>query len=148
MGFFSLELAGLVERFVGVELDLPAIRAARSNAMNRQIHNGEFVVGRTEDLLPGLLTQFDPSRSSIILDPPRTGCAPEVLNAIASHKINQIVYVSCHPATLARDLRTLCDSGGYQLLRVTPLDMFPQTQHVECVAVLRQPSHEPVASGQ
>ncbi len=139
VGFFSLELAALVDRFVGVELDLPAIKAARSNALNRQIHNGEFVVGRTEDLLPSLLAKFDPGSSCVILDPPRTGCLPEVLTALASQKISQIIYVSCHPATLARDLRTLCDAGGYQLHRVTPLDMFPQTQHVECVAVLRQP---------
>ena len=145
VGFFSLELSALVERFVGVELDLPAIRAARANALKRQIHNGEFVAGRTEDLLPSLFAQLDPTQSSIILDPPRTGCVPEVLNAIASHKISQIIYVSCHPATLARDLRTLCDSGGYRLHRVTPLDMFPQTQHVECVAVLRLPM--PAAPG-
>ncbi len=139
VGFFSLELASRVDRFVGMELDLPAIRAARLNAENRQIHNGEFVVGRTEDLLPEWLLRFDPDRSCVILDPPRTGCAKEVLTSIASRKIHQIIYVSCHPATLSRDLRTLCDAGGYKLHQVTPLDMFPQTQHVECVAVLRRP---------
>ena len=140
VGFFALELAHLVDRFIGVEIDGPAVRAARQNAENRKVSNGEFRAGRTEQLLPSILTEVDPARSCIILDPPRTGCDPDALESIASQRIHQITYVSCHPATLARDLRTLCDRGGYELVSITPIDMFPQTAHVECVAVVRLPT--------
>jgi len=72
-----------------------------------------------------------------VLDPPRTGCPPESLALLREQRPGQIIYVSCHPATMARDLNVLCAEGVFELLRVIPLDMFPQTQHVECVADLR-----------
>ncbi|MSR42762.1 MAG: class I SAM-dependent RNA methyltransferase [Pedosphaera sp.] len=137
VGFFSVELADLVESFAGVEVDMPAIKAARKNAADRGRSNGEFLAGRTEDLLPQLLAKFHADRTSIILDPPRTGCPPQSLQLLREVRPAQIIYVSCHPATLARDLHLLCADGVYQLTKVVPLDMFPQTQHVECVADLR-----------
>lgn len=137
VGFFSVELADLVESFAGVEVDMPAIKAARKNAAARGRSNGEFLAGRTEDLLPQLLAKFHADRTSIILDPPRTGCPPQSLQLLRETRPAQIIYVSCHPATLARDLQLLCADGVYQLTKVVPLDMFPQTQHVECVADLR-----------
>lgn len=137
VGFFSLELASLAERFVGVELDVQAIKSARQNALNRNIQNGEYVLGRTEDLLPSLLGKFAAEATTLVLDPPRTGCPPESLEQLRSVRPSQILYISCHPATLARDLSILCRDGVYSLVNVTPLDMFPQTQHVECVADLR-----------
>ncbi|MBC8001390.1 MAG: class I SAM-dependent RNA methyltransferase [Opitutaceae bacterium] len=137
VGFFSIELADLVERFAGVEIDTPAIKAARKNAADRGITNGEYLPGRTEDMLGTLLDRFSREKTTLILDPPRTGCPPESLELIRSVRPSQIIYVSCHPATLARDLNILCDGGVFQLSRVSPLDMFPQTQHVECVADLR-----------
>jgi len=140
VGFFSLSLAHRLKRFIGVEIDGPAITAARDNAKQRGITNGEFRTGRTEHALPAILAELDPDRSCILLDPPRAGCDPEALATIASQRLRQIIYVSCHPATLARDLRTLCDTGGYQLTEVRPVDMFPQTQHVECVATLDRPN--------
>ena len=138
VGFFSVELADLVESFVGVELDRPAVQAARRNATKRERTNGEFVEGRTEEMLPGLLTRFDPAATTIVIDPPRTGCPPESLAALRASGLSQIIYVSCHPATLARDLEILGADGVFAVRRVTPLDMFPQTQHVECVADLRR----------
>ncbi len=137
VGFFGIELADLVESFAGVEIDIPAIRSARLNAAKRGITNGEFITGATEDFLPSLLNRYDSSATSVILDPPRTGCPPESHQLLRQVKPAQIIYVSCHPATLARDLNILCSDNVYQLNTVVPLDMFPQTQHVECVADLR-----------
>ena len=73
----------------------------------------------------------------MILDPPRKGCLPETLSLLRETTPAQVIYVSCHPATMARDLNILCADGVFELARVQPLDMFPQTQHVECVADLR-----------
>lgn len=138
VGFFALELADLVTAFAGVELDRLAIQAARRNAAARGVTNGEFLAGHAEELLPDLLARFPAAASSLILDPPRRGCVPASLAALRAAGPQQILYVSCHPATLARDLKTLCAEGRYQLEQVIPLDMFPQTQHVECVADLRR----------
>jgi tRNA/tmRNA/rRNA uracil-C5-methylase (TrmA/RlmC/RlmD family) len=138
VGFFSVELADLVERFAGMEVDTAAIKAARQNALARGKANGEFVAGRVEDLLPGMLARFDAGASTLLLDPPRTGCPPEMLGLLAGAQPAQILYVSCHPATLARDLNVLCAQGVFELSKIIPLDMFPQTQHVECVADLRR----------
>ena len=137
VGFFGLELAGLVERFVGVELDQLAIKAARRNAQTRGITNGEFVTGRAEDLLPELLGRFSAEATCVLVDPPRTGCPPESLQLLCATRPRQLIYVSCHPATMARDLNILCADGVFELVQVIPLDSFPQTQHVECVADLR-----------
>ncbi len=137
VGFFSLELADQVERYLGVELDFAAIKAARRNAATRGKPNGEFLAGRTEDLLPEMLDKFESGKTTLILDPPRTGCPPDMLELLRRLKPAQILYVSCHPATLARDLNVLCSEGVFDLAKIVPLDMFPQTQHVECVADLR-----------
>lgn len=147
VGFFAIETADLVEKFAGVELDRPAIQAARQNAKNRSVGNGEFVDGRAEELLPGLLQRFPASETTILLDPPRAGCPPESIALLRQTRPRQILYVSCHPATLARDLKLLAEEDLYRVESVTPYDMFPQTQHVECVADLRlnerqQPSGE------
>ena len=137
VGFFGIELADLVEIFVGVELDRPAIQAARRNAASRGLANGEFIDGRAEALLPSLLDRFSAPATSVLLDPPRTGCPPESLARLRETRPAQIIYVSCHPATMARDLNILCAEGVFDLVNVVPLDMFPQTQHVECIADLR-----------
>jgi 23S rRNA (uracil1939-C5)-methyltransferase len=137
VGFFSVELADLVERYIGVELDQLAIRAARRNAVTRGRGNGEFVAGRTEELLPALLERFSPAETAVLIDPPRTGCPPESLELLRKSRPCQIIYVSCHPATMARDLNVLCAGNVFELVNVNPLDMFPQTGHVECVANLR-----------
>jgi 23S rRNA (uracil1939-C5)-methyltransferase len=141
VGFFSLELADLVEWFIGVELDAPAVKAARANARKRNRTNGEFIRGATEEFLPNILTRFRAEETAILLDPPRTGCPADSLQLLRQTRPKQVIYVSCHPATLARDLNVLCADGVFELTRVVPLDMFPQTQHVECVADLRCAAH-------
>ncbi len=104
------------------------------------------LVGTVEELLPGL----DPEPELVIVDPPRVGLAPSVIAALLTSACRRLVYVSCDPATLARDLRLLVDGDpdaerpGFTLTAVQPLDMFPHTQHVECVATLdREPGCEP-----
>jgi tRNA/tmRNA/rRNA uracil-C5-methylase (TrmA/RlmC/RlmD family) len=137
VGFFGIELADLVESFVGVEYDQLAISAAKKNAAARKISNGEFVSAKVEDVMPELIKKFSPEKTSVILDPPRKGCQPQTLALLRETRPAQVIYVSCHPATMARDLNILCADGVFELARVQPLDMFPQTQHVECVADLR-----------
>jgi tRNA/tmRNA/rRNA uracil-C5-methylase (TrmA/RlmC/RlmD family) len=146
VGFFGIETADVVESFVGVEYDQLAIKAARQNAASRKIENGEFIAAKVEAVLPELLQKFsvladghhEKNKTSVMLDPPRKGCWPETLELLRQTKPAQVIYVSCHPATMARDLNILCGNGVFELVRVQPLDMFPQTQHVECVADLRR----------
>jgi tRNA/tmRNA/rRNA uracil-C5-methylase (TrmA/RlmC/RlmD family) len=137
VGFFGIELADLVESFVGVEYDRLAVKSAQHNLASRKISNGEFISSTVEEVLPELLKKFSPEKTAVILDPPRKGCLPETLNLLRETRPAQVIYVSCHPATMARDLNILCADGVFELARVQPLDMFPQTQHVECVADLR-----------
>ncbi len=137
IGFFCLQLAGRVERFLGIELDRKAIRSARENALRMGHRHGEFLASPAEISLPRVLARFDPRRTCVILDPPRKGCDPKVIEALIRHPPRQILYVSCHPATLCRDLRRLCGKGRFALEGVVPLDMFPQTGHLESVSDLR-----------
>ena len=143
VGFFGIEAADLVTSFVGVEYDQPAIQAARKNLSDRQITNGEFLAAKVEDVLPALLEKFSAEKTAVILDPPRKGCWPATLDLLRQTRPAQVIYVSCHPATMARDLNILCGDGVFDLAQVQPLDMFPQTQHVECVADLRSKPRGP-----
>jgi tRNA/tmRNA/rRNA uracil-C5-methylase (TrmA/RlmC/RlmD family) len=138
VGFFGIEAAGVVDSFVGVEYDKLAIEAARQNAAARNIANGEFIAAQVEAVLPELLKKYSTEKTAVILDPPRKGCWPETLELLRTTGPAQVIYVSCHPATMARDLNILCADGVFELIQVQPLDMFPQTQHVECVAHLRR----------
>jgi tRNA/tmRNA/rRNA uracil-C5-methylase (TrmA/RlmC/RlmD family) len=137
VGFFAIELAKHVESFAGVEYDRMAIRAAHKNAQRRGATNGDFVSGSAEEKLPELLARFTPGATTVILDPPRKGCLPATVELLRQTRPAQVIYVSCHPATMARDLNAFMAAGVFELKRVVPLDMFPQTQHVECVADLR-----------
>ncbi len=137
VGFFGIAAGDLVDSFVGVEVDHQAIKAAKLNAVRHNRTNGEFVEGRAEELMPELMRRFDARKTTVLIDPPRTGCPASGLESLRENRPAQVLYVSCHPATLARDLNVLCAGGVFELKKVTPLDMFPQTQHVECVADLR-----------
>jgi 23S rRNA (uracil1939-C5)-methyltransferase len=101
------------------------------------------VAGAAEEFLPALLSRWTAAATTVLLDPPRKGCRPETLQLLRRVRPAQVIYVSCHPATMARDLEALCAEGPFELVQVVPLDMFPNTQHVECVADLR--SKSPVA---
>jgi tRNA/tmRNA/rRNA uracil-C5-methylase (TrmA/RlmC/RlmD family) len=138
VGFFGIQLADAVESFVGVEYDKQAIKSARLNAVKHNATNGEFIAEAVEKILPEALVRFSQSATTVLLDPPRKGCLPQTLQLLREQKPAQIIYISCHPATMARDLKILCAENVFEVKRVVPLDMFPQTQHVECIADLRR----------
>lgn len=138
VGLFGIELAGQVAKFVGIEIDKRAVAAAVKNASARNVTNGAFVSGPAEALLAEFVAQFEPRSTTVILDPPRVGCLPGTIRAIREAGPAQVIYVSCNPATLARDLQLLCEGGLYEIRQVQPLDMFPQTRHVECITDVRR----------
>lgn len=128
VGLFTAFIAPSAGRVVGVEGFAPAVEDAAVNL--DEFDNVEIYEAAVEEVLLGLEGRFE----AAVLDPPRAGCAPEVLRALLALQVARIVYVSCDPATLARDAKQLM-AGGYRLMTAQPLDMFPQTYHIECVAV-------------
>jgi 23S rRNA (uracil1939-C5)-methyltransferase len=146
VGFFGIELGDVVDSFVGVEYDRQAIKAARNNAARRGRTNGEFIAGMAEDVLPDLVWNWKPQTTTVLLDPPRKGCPGNLLDLLRQTRPAQVIYVSCHPATMARDLNVLCNEAVFKLEKVNLLDMFPQTAHVECVADLRSRAEDPGAA--
>ena len=134
VGTISLLLAGDCARVIGIEQVAPAIEDAKANAKANGITNAEFLCGNVEDVLPRLFAQGN-AIDAIVLDPPRKGCEEAALAAIAKSSANRVVYVSCNPATLARDCKYLAEHG-FSLSSVRPVDMFPQTCHVECVVLM------------
>ena len=140
VGTFAAIFADRFERVIAIEESHSAAKDTVANIAD--LSNVEIRAGKVEDVLPLLEVAPD----VVLLDPPRPGCAPAVLAAIIRFRPSEVVYVSCNPSTLARDLRVLVD-GGYALERVTPLDMFPQTGHIECVAKLSLAEPEPGAGG-
>ena len=129
VGTFAVLLAPSVRRVIAIEESYAAVKDASVNTLG--VENLELRQGKTEDVLRTL----DASPDAVVLDPPRAGCDPAVLQAIIRWAPRRTVYVSCDPETLARDLHILV-RGGLQVERVEPADMFPQTHHVECVATL------------
>ncbi|WMJ20346.1 23S rRNA (uracil(1939)-C(5))-methyltransferase RlmD [Geobacillus kaustophilus] len=138
IGTISLFLAKKAKKVYGVEVVPEAIEDAKRNAELNGITNVEFAVGEAEAVIPKWYEQGIRA-DCIVVDPPRKGCDETLLQTIIAMKPKRVVYVSCNPATLARDLRILED-GGYQTIEVQPVDMFPHTAHVECVSqiVLRK----------
>jgi 23S rRNA (uracil1939-C5)-methyltransferase len=131
VGTFAKILSRHVGKVIAIEESASAIKDAQWNV--RDSDNIEILKGKVEDMLPTLSSQID----GFVIDPPRAGCQHSVLTALINHPVTRIVYVSCDPSTLARDLNILCHlNPTYQLRSVQPLDMFPQTAHIECVAVL------------
>ncbi|MEA3345732.1 MAG: 23S rRNA (uracil(1939)-C(5))-methyltransferase RlmD [Chloroflexota bacterium] len=128
VGTFALSLAHRVKRVIGVESHGPAVADAWANA--HEDEPVEFIEGKVEEVLP----QLDLPLDAVIVDPPRGGCGSEVLGELIRLSPSKLIYVSCDPAILARDARLLADAG-YHLERVQPVDMFPQTYHIESVSL-------------
>ncbi|KKB43754.1 23S rRNA (uracil(1939)-C(5))-methyltransferase RlmD [Bacillus thermotolerans] len=134
IGTISLFLAQKAKKVYGVEVVPEAIEDARRNADLNGMENAEFEAGEAETVIPEWYKQGIEA-DVIVVDPPRKGCDEALLQTIIDMKPEKVVYVSCNPSTLARDLRILED-GGFQTVEVQPVDMFPQTTHVECVVLM------------
>ena len=132
VGTFAILLAPYVKKVYAVEESSAAVADARENAAG--LDNVEFLLGKAEDVMAEVAGLTEPP-DVVLLDPPRAGCHAEVLHRIIGLNPPRLVYVSCDPETLSRDLKILCN-GHYSIDRIQPLDMFPQTHHVESVAVL------------
>ncbi|NJO18922.1 MAG: 23S rRNA (uracil(1939)-C(5))-methyltransferase RlmD [Spirulinaceae cyanobacterium RM2_2_10] len=132
IGTFTLPLAQQVRQAIGIEVQAEALELAGINANINGIDNITWQVGRAEDCLAQLSVPPD----VILLDPPRQGCDRAVIEQLRQLHPAQLVYISCKPATLARDLQRLCQDDCYRLTHVQPADFFPQTAHVECAAFL------------
>jgi 23S rRNA (uracil1939-C5)-methyltransferase len=135
-GLFPLFLAPSCKKLIGIEIEGESVDCARLNMEKHGIENTVFHAGDVRDVLE---TEFGGGKEAVdivVLDPPRTGCEREVLDHVVGLRPSRIVYVSCDPATLARDARLLVD-GGYDLVTIRPVDMFPQTKHIEAVALFK-----------
>lgn len=133
-GTITLFLSQKAKKVYGVEIIEPAIINARENAKSNGVNNAEFFVGKSEEVIPGLIKD-GVKADVIVVDPPRKGCDIKLLKAIGVTKPERVVYVSCDPSTLGRDLKAL-EEEGYKTIEVQPVDMFPQTSHIENVALL------------
>ena len=142
IGTISLFLAQKAKKVYGVEIVPPAIDDARNNARINAIENAEFFVGKAEEVLPEYYAQYEREHGQkayadvIVVDPPRKGCDETLLQTMVQMRPERIVYVSCDSATLARDLKYLCENG-YEMTRCRAVDQFPMTTHVE-VAIKMQ----------
>lgn len=135
-GTISLFLSQSAKKVYGVEVIAQAIENAKVNAMENGVDNTEFIVGKSEVVIPELIDKGIKA-DVVVVDPPRKGCDKELLISIAKMAPSKIIYVSCDPGTLARDLNIL-EELGYKTECVQPVDMFSQTAHVECVVKLKR----------
>ena len=132
IGTISLFLAQKATKVYGIEIVEAAIEDAKINARLNKLDNTEFYAGKAEEVVPKMYKEGK-TANVVVVDPPRKGCDDKVLDTIVSMAPDRVVYVSCNPSTLARDLAYL-DERGYKCVEIQPVDMFPHTMHVECVA--------------
>ena len=136
IGTIGQFLANQAKKVIGVEVVSEAVENAKENAVLNQISNAEYHCGKAEVLVPKLVSEGEKA-DVVILDPPRKGCEERLLDAVTSIRPKRIVYISCKPSTLARDLKFLVQKG-YTTQKVIPVNMFPRTSHVESIALLER----------
>ncbi len=136
VGVFALAGAKKFENVAGVEISAKAIECANINARINNISNCEFLIGKAETIFEDVAKRFNGSETSMIIDPPRAGCDTKFLEQLIAFAPKKLVYVSCGPDTQARDLAYLTQHG-YEIELLQPFDLFPQTRHIENVAVLK-----------
>lgn len=132
-GVFGLTLASQVKQFIGIESDEKSIHLARRNLQLNAITNGDFIQGNANALFANV--PFEAAKTCLIMDPPRKGSCTDFLTQLLAFEPQAILYISCAPDTQARDLQILLQ-GSYTLTHIQPFDMFPQTKHIECLAIL------------
>lgn len=132
-GLFGISLAEEFERVIGVELSESSADWARHNARQNKIDNAEFLAATASAIFAEI--EFPGEQSTVVIDPPRKGCDDEFLKQLFEFSPRRVVYISCNPATQIRDLKEFV-AAGYALADVQPVDLFPQTRHLECVATL------------
>ena len=136
VGTIGMYVANDARKVFGIESVVDAVEDAQKNAKRNNVRNIEFLKGDCEKMLPSLLnSEIYPDVA--IIDPPRKGCSNKFLDILAKTECKKIVYVSCNPATLARDVKILADKG-YSVEKIQPVDMFPHTYHVESVCLLEK----------
>lgn len=135
VGLFALSLSEVFESVVGVEISEAAIQFAKVNAQIHDINNVRFQIGKAEAIFQHI--KFLGENTSVIIDPPRKGCDLAFIEQLLEFNPRKIIYVSCDPATQARDLKYFIEKG-YEIIEVQPFDLFPHTRHIESVAILER----------
>ncbi len=133
VGLFALSTAKSFEQVAGVEISEPAVRWAQANAKISGVKNARFVIGKAEAIFNGL--KFPADETAVVIDPPRKGCDASFRQQLMQYRPQRIVYVSCDPATQARDLKEFVEAG-YKITLIQPFDLFPHTRHIENVVSL------------
>jgi len=134
-GLFSIFLSSFAGKVIGIEINEKSVQYARINAENHGIKNADFIHGDIEDIFREKFLPQGNRIDLIVLDPPRVGCRKTVLKTMANLQPQRIIYISCNPSTQARDIKSL-NEWGYNLESLIPLDMFPQTDHIETIGFL------------
>ena len=134
IGTISVIIAPYIKKVYGIEIVSQAVNDAIENAELNNIKNAEFITGKSEDIIPELIKNGE-NIDLLIVDPPRKGCDIKLIESVINSKIKKLIYISCDPATLARDLKLLCENA-YELKKVQPVDMFPHTMHIETMVLL------------
>ncbi|MDO5359750.1 MAG: 23S rRNA (uracil(1939)-C(5))-methyltransferase RlmD [Jeotgalicoccus sp.] len=134
IGSIGLTASGRVSKIIGIEVVESAVEDAKENAKLNGIDNADYYLGKAEEVMPKLVKE-GVSADVVFVDPPRKGCHTEFLDALIEVAPKKIVYISCNPGTLQRDMKYL-DRHGFKATEVTPVDLFPQTKHIEAVTVL------------
>lgn len=132
-GLFAVSCAPHLQRCTGIEVSEQAVIEATDNAKLNQLDNCHFISASAEHIFD-FVQDFPRATTSVLMDPPRKGCSPQFLDQLIEFAPQRIIYVSCDPATQARDLQSLVDR--YEITKVQPMDLFPQTRHIECLVVL------------
>ena len=135
IGTIGIFASKYFKKVYGIEIVEQAIEDAKYNAKINKINNIEFFAGDVEEILPKIIKRDNIKPSTVFVDPPRKGLDKKTIKILQDLKPVQIIYISCNPATLARDIALL--EENYNIKEVQPVDMFPYTSHVECVAVLK-----------
>ena len=131
-GTIGVSMAGNVKKVIGIEQVAQAVDDAKENALANNVFNAGFYASTVEDWVKENKIPSD----AVVVDPPRSGLTKDVIRFLLESKSRKIVYVSCNPSTLARDLQLIIENGKYKVKEITPVDMFPQTYHIEIVVLL------------